>query len=179
MDSAIRKMLAIDRVGSVKDVLSKFNPKVTQNEGSHDYITKTIDSPTPKPYFGKQTEIHIPFTDHNINVVEFTKSFFTLLLQIEVYFPQGPPFFTSYIQEQLVRKNPEWATVLANDRDWFEDPKLVALAKAKFFFIGFKSAGDCIHQYKVVYNGRDVRDTLTQKAQIESYIFNATNPKCG
>ena len=72
MDSAVKKMLAVERTGSVKDILSKFNPRVTVNEGDHDYITKTIDSPSAKPYFGKQTEIRIPLTDHNINCVEFT-----------------------------------------------------------------------------------------------------------
>jgi hypothetical protein len=37
MDSAVRKMLAVERTGSVRDILSKFDPKVAVNEGDHDY----------------------------------------------------------------------------------------------------------------------------------------------
>jgi hypothetical protein len=59
---------------------------------------------------------------------------------------------------------------------WWECEEYVALAKAHHIFIGFKSAGDVIHQYKIVHNG-DVRDTLTQKAQIESFLFNQQKPK--
>jgi hypothetical protein len=60
---------------------------------------------------------------------------------------------------------------------WWEVDEYVALAKAHHIFIGFKSAGDVIHQYKIVHNGIDVRDTLTQKAQIESFLFNQQKPK--
>jgi hypothetical protein len=177
MESTLRKMIAIERSGSVKEALSKFNPKVSENEGASDYITKTVDSPTSHPYVGKTTEIRIPLTDPNIHIVEFTKSFFTLRLQFEVYFPDGVPYFDK--APTGADHIAEWAEELSNSSytDWWEDPKLVALAKAHYIFIGFKAAGDVIHQYKITHNGVDVRDTLTQKAQIESYLFNSTKPK--
>jgi hypothetical protein len=150
MESALRKIVALERAGSVKEALSRFNPKVAENEGANDYITKTIDSPTSHTYLGKTTEIRIPLTDVNVDVADFTKSFFSLKCVIEVYFPNGPLFFNS-ISEHV----PEWAEALGDSSysNWWEDPKLIALAKAHYIFIGFKSAGDVIHQYKITHNG--------------------------
>jgi hypothetical protein len=75
MNSAFRKAIAINEVGSVDTILKKFRPSVGMNEGAHEAISKTIKSLTQMPVYGETDEIIIDLTDSkNINVSEFNRS---------------------------------------------------------------------------------------------------------
>jgi hypothetical protein len=54
MNSAFRKAITINEVGSVDTILKKFRPSVGMNEGAHEAITKTVKSLTQVPVYGKQ-----------------------------------------------------------------------------------------------------------------------------
>jgi hypothetical protein len=143
--------------------------------------------------YGKTTDITIPLTDRNIHVVEFGRSYFTIEVTATVMIQkQG---ISQSLQTQPCWSEPGGAVVpqepvgawAANPADhtvdgtttnhWYDDPKLVALAKSQYMFTGFKSATDVIYQYKVTHNGLDITGTLVQKAPLESYLFNAQKPK--
>jgi hypothetical protein len=63
MNSAFRKALAINEVGSVDTILKRFRPTVCMNEGDHTAITKTLKSTSHMPVIGETDEIVFDFTD--------------------------------------------------------------------------------------------------------------------
>jgi hypothetical protein len=65
MNSNLRKIQALNAVGSVDTILSQFDPKVSTQEGDNKYMIKQVPSPTQKPISGK-SEIEIPLTDSNL-----------------------------------------------------------------------------------------------------------------
>jgi hypothetical protein len=56
MLNQINKILALNEVGSVMNILQKFDPAYGVNEGIGKYSYLSIDSPTGKPYT-QSTEI--------------------------------------------------------------------------------------------------------------------------
>jgi hypothetical protein len=46
MNSAFRKTIAINEVGSVDTILKKFRPTIGMNEGANEAISKTVKSIT-------------------------------------------------------------------------------------------------------------------------------------
>jgi hypothetical protein len=85
MNNQIRKILALNEIGSVNQLLQKFDPKLGTNEGIGKYSYLTVESDTPKPYTEAQ-EIRVPLTNTNVDIVEFHRSFFTLVLDLYVNF---------------------------------------------------------------------------------------------
>jgi hypothetical protein len=63
MNSAFRKALAINEVGSVDTILKRFRPTVGMNEGDHEALTKTLKSTSPMPVVGETDEIIISVTE--------------------------------------------------------------------------------------------------------------------
>jgi hypothetical protein len=59
MNSAFRKALAINEVGSVDTFLKRFRPTVRMNEGDHEALTKTLKSTSQMPVTGESDEIII------------------------------------------------------------------------------------------------------------------------
>jgi hypothetical protein len=49
MNNQIRKILALNEIGSVNQLLQKFDPKLGTNEGIGKYSYLTVESDTPKP----------------------------------------------------------------------------------------------------------------------------------
>jgi hypothetical protein len=168
LNSAFRRILAVNSTGSVKNLLSKLDPKISLNEGACNYQIKADQSPTSKPYYGKTTDIHIPLTNTNVDVTEWDKSFFTLDFHVTLTFPHGLPFL-----EQGAAP-PPWAANVPVD---WTNPLWIAIAKATFIFFGYKAATDCIYMYRVVVNGVDVAGTTVQQAQIPSFLMNNGRPK--
>jgi hypothetical protein len=56
MNSAFRKAIAINEVGSVHIILKRFRPTIRMNEGDHEVLTKTLKSTSQMPVTG-ETEI--------------------------------------------------------------------------------------------------------------------------
>jgi hypothetical protein len=173
MQSALRKEIAMNEVGSVDQILKRFRPYVGLNEGANETVSKTVKSVTQVPVHGETDDIQIDLTDSkNIHVCEFNRSYFTLHFEIDIDVVQGRfPFLpTDGI--------PDWLPTPANDtwENWTEVPALQDLAKITYFFIGFKNATDCIKFYRIVHNGRDVGPTIKDKVQLESYLYNVMKP---
>jgi hypothetical protein len=77
MNSAFRKALAINEVGSVDTILKRFCPAVGMNEGDHEALTKTLKSTSQMPVTSETDEIIIDLSDEkNIHVTEFNISYF-------------------------------------------------------------------------------------------------------
>jgi hypothetical protein len=81
MQNNLQKILALNEVGSVNQLLQKFDPKVGVIEGIGKYSYLSVESTSPKPYT-QPTEITIPLTNNNVDIVEFHRSFFTLWLGV-------------------------------------------------------------------------------------------------
>jgi hypothetical protein len=83
MNSNLRKLFVVNRTGSVNNILGQFNPKISLNEGANDYMIKTVDSPTQKPFFGRATDIQIPLTDESVHIVNsVNRSLLLILIQL-------------------------------------------------------------------------------------------------
>jgi hypothetical protein len=154
MNNQIRKILALNEIGSVNQLLQKFDPKLGTNEGIGKYSYLTVESDTPKPYIEAQ-EIRIPLTNTNVDIVEFHRSFFTLNLDIYVNFHTNLADF--------LHSGP--FTDTNNDM-------LNFTRRLDKFFIGFKNATDCIDSYRIQHNNVDIGATMQNRAQIESFLYN-------
>jgi hypothetical protein len=177
MNSSFRKILALNEVGSVSKILQQYDPKIGLNEGSGKYLIKAIPSPTQKPMVGSGTEITIPLTDSNIDVVEFTKSYFSLSVSIDLDFDPGFPVLPDVPNEWMKVVNPD---VFGNDspnKVWYNNSMFEGLAKSTYFFVGFKSASDIISSYKITNKGIDVSGAQANNAQIESFLYNFMKAK--
>jgi hypothetical protein len=90
MNSAFRKALAINEVGSVDKILKRFSQSVGMNEGNHKALTKTLKSTSQMPVTGETDEIIIDLSDgKNIHVTEFNRSYFELYFNICIDMFQG------------------------------------------------------------------------------------------
>jgi hypothetical protein len=165
MNAHLRKELALHVVGSVDTILGQYAPKIGINEGDNKYFIKTIPSPTQKPYYGKNTDITIPLTDSNVDVVEFNKSYFTLNLDIQLDFDPGFPVLPLEGKEWMTTLNPLLNPTAEGGTAWTENPVCVNLAKMTYFFIGFKNSTDCIASYRIAHNNLDIGETQTATAQ--------------
>jgi hypothetical protein len=56
-NSAFRKALKINEVGSVDTILKRFRPTVGMNEGDHEAIIKTLKSTSQMPVTGKKMKL--------------------------------------------------------------------------------------------------------------------------
>jgi hypothetical protein len=129
MNSAFRKALAINEVGSVDTILKRFRPTVGMNEGDHEALTKTLKSTSQMPVTGETDEIIIDLSDgKNIHVTEFNRSYFELYFNIDIEVFQGkfPILPTDALSE--------WLTGEAIWTDWTEIPAFVDIAKITYFF---------------------------------------------
>jgi hypothetical protein len=128
MNSAFRKAIAINEVGSVDTILKRFHPTVGMNEGDYEAITKTLKSTSQMPVTGETDEIIIDLTDgKNIHVTEFNRSYFELYFNIDIDAFQGrfPVLPTNSL--------PEWLTGEASWTDWSAIPAFVDIAKLHIF----------------------------------------------
>jgi hypothetical protein len=154
MNNQIRKILALNEIGSVNALLQKLDPKLGTNEGIGKYSYITLESDTPKPYTEAQ-EIRIPLTNSNVDIVEFHRSFFTLELYLWV----------------------DFHCILANFLHPAETSDtggncLAFTRQIDKFFIGFENATDCIDSYRIQHNGIDIGATMQNRALIESFLYN-------
>jgi hypothetical protein len=178
MNSSFRKILALNEVGSVSKILQQYDPKIGLNEGDGKYLIKAIPSPTQKPMIGKSTEITIPLTDSNIDVVEFTKSYFSLSVNVDLDFDPGFPVLPDVPDAWMAAVNSTvFGTNSTNKVWWNNNSMFEALAKMTYFFVGFKSATDIISSYKITNRNIDVGGTQTNNAQIESFLYNFMKAK--
>jgi hypothetical protein len=152
MNNQIRKILALNEIGSVNGLLQKFDPKLGTNEGIGKYSYPTVESDTPKPYTEAQ-EIRVPLTNSNVDIVEFHRSFFTLELDLWVDFHCTLLDFLHPAETSDTGGN-----CLAFTR------------QIDKFFIGFKNATDCIDSYRIQHNGVDIGATMQNRASIESFL---------
>ncbi|GHU18254.1 hypothetical protein FACS189472_06310 [Alphaproteobacteria bacterium] len=133
MQNNLHKILALNEVGSVNQLLQKFDPKLGVVEGIGKYSYLSVESTSPKPYT-QPTEITIPLTNSNVDVVEFHRSFFTLWLDV-------------------------WLNVWVPDNDFdaffldvgggYIDVVTKCIEDLDLLFVGFKNATDCIDSYKL------------------------------
>ncbi|GHU18103.1 hypothetical protein FACS189472_05940 [Alphaproteobacteria bacterium] len=155
----------------MNQLLQNFDAKIGINEGIGKYSYLSVESTSSKPY-SQSTEITIPLTDSNVDVVEFHRSFFTLNLDIfvNVWTPDNfnDLFYDGEGALTSGRDGPEGATNT-------DLTKLVR--KADLFFIGFKNATDCIDTYKIQHNKVDIGPTQQNKATIESFLYNQMKPQ--
>ncbi|GHU18474.1 hypothetical protein FACS189472_06850 [Alphaproteobacteria bacterium] len=157
----MHKILALNEVGSVNQLLQKFDPKLDVVEGFGKYSYLSVESTSPKPYT-QPTEITIPLTNANVDIVEFHRSFFTLFLDI-------------------------WLNVWVPDNDFdaffldvgggYNDVVTKYIEDLDLFFIGFKNATDCIDSYKLQHNGVDIGTTMQNRATIESFLYHQMKPQ--
>jgi nucleoside-triphosphatase THEP1 len=90
MNSAFRKALAINEVGSVDTILKRFRPTVGMTEGDHEALTKTLKSTSQMPVTRETDELIINLSDgKNIHVTEFNRSYFELYFNIDIDVFQG------------------------------------------------------------------------------------------
>jgi hypothetical protein len=180
MNSAFRKAIAINEVGSVDTILKRFRPTAGLNEGANEALTKTIKSTTQMPVYGDGDYITIDLTDSkNIHVCEFNRSY------IELYFDFDLDIFQGNFPILPTNGRPSFLPAVATPEsptietwtDWTTVPALVDIAKITYLFIGFKNATDCIKYYRVTHNGRDVGPSIKDRAQLESYLYNVMKPK--
>jgi hypothetical protein len=171
MQNQLTKILALNEVGSVNHLLQKFDPRLGANEGIGKYSYLSVESPTGKPYT-QPTEITIPLTNSNVDIVEFHRSFFTLNFDLWLRFNcDFNQFFYGSGRMPMKAKD--------TDKDGVGAPADVdiALRKCDLFFIGFKNATDCIEAYRLQHNGVDVSSTLQNNNQIESFLYNQMKPQ--
>ncbi|MDR0831400.1 MAG: hypothetical protein LBM99_00710, partial [Bacillales bacterium] len=168
MLNQIHKILALNEVGSVNQLLQKFDPKLGINEGIGKYSYLTVESTTPKPYTQSQ-EINIPLTNSNVDIVEFHRSFFTLNIDLWLRFNCN--------FDALFSTGERTPTGKGEDKVRASSTVQEAMSKCDMFFIGFKSATDCIEAYRLQHIGVDVSSTLQNNNQIESFLYNQMKPQ--
>jgi hypothetical protein len=115
MNSAFRKALEINEVGSVDTILKRFRPKVGMNERNHEALTKTLKSTSQMLITGKTDEIIIDLSDgKNIHITKFNRSYFELYfnIDIDVFQRRFPILPTAAL--------PEWLDGEAAWTDWTE-----------------------------------------------------------
>jgi hypothetical protein len=162
MQNNIHKILALNEVGSVNHLLQKFDPTLGVNEGVGKYSYLSVESTSPKPYT-QPTEITIPLTNSNVDIVEFHRSFFTLW--IDAWFNVITP--DNYTKLFFENPSGEGTDLQAN----------MIIRSFDLFFIGFKNATDCIDSYKLQHNGVDIGTTMQNRASIESFLYNQMKPQ--
>jgi hypothetical protein len=129
MQNQIAKILALNEIGSVNQILQKFDPKLGTNEGIGKYSYLAIDSPTGKP-FTQATEITIPLTNTNVDIVEFHRSFFTLTVDAYLQF-DTPDNFAKFFRHQVKAEglfdNPQNTGFAFNEfvEDWVQATQLM------------------------------------------------------
>jgi hypothetical protein len=177
MNTAFLKAITTNSVGSVDSILRRFAPEVGLNEGAHEAIFKTIKSISQMPVHGETEDIIIDLIDSkNIHVCEFNRSYFELYFDITIDLFQGTfPLISTDVNSddiwpERASGNPLWT-------NWATVPAFEDIAKITFFFVGFKNATDCIRFYRITHNGRDVRPSIKDKVQYESYLFNVMKPR--
>ncbi|GHU19232.1 hypothetical protein FACS189472_08720 [Alphaproteobacteria bacterium] len=161
MQNNLHKILTLNEVGSVNQLLQKFDPKLGVSEGIGKYSYLSVESTSPKPYT-QPTEITIPLTNSNVDIVEFHRSFFTLWLDV-------------------------WLNIWVPDNDFdaffldvgggYNDIVTKYIEDLDLFFVGFKNATDCIDSYKLQHNGVDIGTTMQNRATIESFLYNQMKPQ--
>jgi hypothetical protein len=154
MYNVVRKLLVLSEIGSVNQLLAKFDPKLGTNEGIGRYSYLTVESDISKPYTEAQ-EIRIPLTNSNVDIVEFHRNFFTLNLDLYLNFHCD-------------------ITELLHAAEAGDSGSLGFTFTRQFdkFFIGFKSATDCIDSYRMQHNGVDIGSTMQNRGAIESFLYN-------
>jgi hypothetical protein len=137
MNSAFRKALALNEVGSVDTILKRFRPTVGVNEEDHEVLTKTLKSTSQMPVTGETDEIIIDLSDgKNIHITEFNRSYFELYFNIDIdVFPILPTNALS-----------EWLDGMAIWTNWTNVPAFVDIAKITYFSLNLK----CNRLYKIL-----------------------------
>jgi hypothetical protein len=163
MQNNLHKILALNEVGSVNQLLQKFDPKLGVNEGIGKYSYLSVESTSPKPYT-QPTEITIPLTNSNVDIVEFHRSFFTLWIDVWLNVDTPDNFAMLFYHEPT------------GDNVTYEAAESLVAERLDLFFIGFKNATDCIDSYKIQHNGVDIGTTMQNRATLESFLYNQMKP---
>jgi hypothetical protein len=157
---SVNKILCLNEVGSVNQIVQKNNPKIGLREGIGQYSYLYVESTTPKPYTQSQ-EITIPLTDSNVYVVEFHKSHFTLNIEVTLNFTT--PDYIQIAPPCTDVPTPDDCTTILGNTD--------------FIFIRFKNASDAIQPYRLQQNKIDIGGTLQNNSTLESFVYNQMKPQ--
>ncbi|GHU21078.1 hypothetical protein FACS189472_13460 [Alphaproteobacteria bacterium] len=185
MLNQVQKILALNEVGSVNEILRKCDPKLGMNEGIGKYDYLTVESPSARP-FDANTEITIPLTNSNVDIVEFGRSFFTLNLKVALTVRTEPVEDTRYgfgngktdpkIENLAYIRKPNTSTsppekfaTAANLTDIIRRDDLI--------FFGYKNSSDAIESYRIQHNGVDIGTTMQNNAGTESFLYNQMKPE--
>jgi hypothetical protein len=132
MLKSVSKILTLDDIGSLNQILQKSDPKLGIREGVVKYNYLYVESTTPRPYTQSQ-EITIPLTDSNVDIVEFHRSLFTLNVKATLNFTT--PDYTLIAPPCTDIPTPNDCTTI--------------LRKTDLFFVGYKNATDAIQPYRL------------------------------
>jgi hypothetical protein len=177
MLNTMQKILALNEIGSVNQLLQKFDPKIGINEGIGKYSYLDVESTSPKPYT-QATEITIPLTNSNVDIVEFHRSFFTLVFDMWLNVTTPDDYKKLFYNGNDSVAQGQNATYNENGKHVGtpSNNDTVRARKLDTLFIGFKNATDCIDSYKLQHNGVDIGPTLQNRASLESFLFNQMKP---
>jgi nucleoside-triphosphatase THEP1 len=84
MNSAFRKALEINEVGSIDTILKRFRPTVETNEGNHETLTKTLKSTSQMPVTGETMKLLLIYQMEGIfmsqNLINYILNYISILI---------------------------------------------------------------------------------------------------
>jgi hypothetical protein len=172
----LKKLIPLEQSGSINDIITKNNAKISVNEGKNDY--SIVEKPTISTVPGTFNicNLDIALTVPDLDIVEFQKSFVNINLEMDIIFDGGFPIIDT-------DGKPSWCPdsnqLLVNDFPaiWDNNPLLIDIAKHQYIFVGFKNATDCIGEIKIISEAQTIEDTTMTHYQICSFALNTVKPK--
>ena len=136
--------------GTIESVLAKDVLQQVDNDGDHTYLSIQEECKTQLPVTSESMNITIPLTNPNVDVVCFDKSFITLSVSIRFA-------VKNYIQPS---DDPDTNTKLAV-KDCLKT------------FIGLKHSAECLGEYSIFHNGKQISGTLQSNGTAEAFLYHA------
>ena len=136
------------KYGTIAEILNEDSITAISNDGNNEYFHIQEECKNQLPVSGT-TELKIPLTNPNIDIVQFDKSF----IQIEARFN-----LNLTMPEELTYQ----AKASASDLEKFTE-----------YFVGFKNSSDCIKTYALYHRGKQVGGTRQSNATLESFCYHA------
>jgi hypothetical protein len=160
MNKTALKFVSANQLGSIRGALETYTGRPTTIEEVGHYMIKTVDSPSQKPVC-RGTEIEIPLTEVNFDVVQEWKSFVQIDVEVILQLTTG------FAIDGQPLPNLNTAT-----------PPQRELYKRIFTFCGYKHASDAIAEYKLKLNHHDISNSAQSNAARESYPYHRVKPDC-
>lgn len=134
--------------GTIAGVLSHDIITGVENDGDHTYLNIQQECKTQLPVTAESMNITIPLTNPNVDVVCFDKSFITMTVAVTFDLSTAPTLTSA-------------------------DP----IGGAVKYFIGLKHSSECLLEYSVYHNGKQVSNTLQSNATAESFLYHVYRSK--